>query len=131
MYPVRLSPDAKKRYLSWLEDGEEWAAAYILREENDDETKALLAYRLTGRMRPKKLDTIIWFKEKGEPKELYYIIKYFSPRTQKKYSKQMKDYFENDYFGVADYSRTAEDVSDDFKDKLEDLFPGLTNTSKG
>ncbi len=99
--------------------------------ENNDENKALFAYRLTGRMRPEKLDAIPWFKEKGEPKELYYIIKYFSPRTRKKFSKQMKDYFENEYFGVADYSRTAEDVSDDFKKKLEDFFPGLTNTRKG
>lgn len=109
---------------------------YIANEgfiENDDETKALLAYRLTGRMRPEKqkLDKIKWFKEKGEPKELYYVIKYFSPRSKTKFSKQMKEYFENDYFGVDRYSRTAEDVSDGFKDKLEDWFPGLTNTSKG
>lgn len=109
---------------------------YIANEgfiENDDETKALLAYRLTGRMRPEKqkLDKIIWFKEKGEPKELYYVIKYFSPRSRTKFSKQMKEYFENDYFGVDCYSRTAEDVSDGFKDKLENFFPGLTNTSKG
>ena len=99
--------------------------------ENEDEIKALLAYRLTGRMRPEKLEKIIWFKEKSEPKELYYVIKYFSPRSGKKFSKQMKEYFENDYFGVENYSRTAEDVSDDFKDKLEGFFPGLTNTSKG
>ena len=72
------------------------------------------------RMRPEKLDKITWFKEKGEPKELYYVIKYFSPRSKTKFSKRMKEYFENDYFGVDRYSRTAEDVSDDFKETLID-----------
>ena len=55
MYPVRLSPDAKKRYLSWLEDGEEWAAAYILREENDDETKILRMLAENGWFSPERL----------------------------------------------------------------------------
>ena len=58
-------------FIDWLAD-----KGYI---EDDNEVKALLAYRLTGRCHPKgnELPAIEWRGKNNKPYELIYIIKSF------------------------------------------------------
>ncbi len=61
-------------FINWLTD-----KGYIA---SDNKVKALFAYRLTGRCRPKgkELPAIEWRGKNNKPYELIYIIKSFSDR---------------------------------------------------
>lgn len=93
--------------------------------ENDNKQKALFAYRLTGRLRPKDdvLPTVWWSGKNNSPKELLYIIRYCVDfGSKKKFSKQMKDFFEGPDWPTEGYSTKADDADADFRQALHDMY---------
>ncbi len=91
---------------------------------NDDETKALLAYRLTGLNRPQgtTLPKIRWtgITSKDSPLELYYLVKHWVVQNHKKNSQ-----CENFFFGplwIKNPSQKVKDCSHEFQRKLKSLF---------
>lgn len=93
--------------------------------ENDDKQKALFAYRLTGRLRPKDddLPTVWWSGKNNSPKELLYIIRYCVDfGSKKKFSKQMKDFFEGPVWPAKNYSTIADWADTPFREALHDMY---------
>lgn len=93
--------------------------------ENNDEQKALFAYRLTGRLRPKDddLPPVWWSGKNNSPKELLYIIRYcvdFS--SKKKFSKQMKKFFDGPNWPTKDYSTIADWADTPFREALHGMY---------
>lgn len=66
--------DTLVAFIDWLAD-----KGYI---EDDNEVKALFAYRLTGRCRPEgeELPVIEWHGKNGKPYELIYLVRFLSDR---------------------------------------------------
>ena len=96
--------------------------------ENNNETKMLFAYRLTGRMRPKKLEKIIWHSQRESNRcyELLYIVKYISGADGK--YELTKDFFEGPEWGpYPNQDANNKNPRKKFREKLhemyEDIFP--------
>lgn len=89
---------------------------------NDDETKALLAYRLTGLNRPAQLKKISWtgITSKDSPLELYYLVKYWVVHNHKK-NPQCETFFKGPRWEKNPSSK-VKDCSHEFQRKLESLF---------
>lgn len=98
--------------------------------DNNDRTKRLLVYTLTGRWRPDDYqsgETIIWKDNGNEGKELCYIIKSIiaSNKKEHKYDKMHK------FFTGPNWSKTVPDkdqgnnASKNFKKALHYLYPTI------
>lgn len=98
--------------------------------DNNDRTKRLLVYTLTGRWRPDDYqsgETIIWKDNGNEGKELCYIIKSIiaSNKKEHKYDKMHK------FFTGPNWSKTVPDkdqgnnASKKFKEALHDRYPTI------
>lgn len=99
--------------------------------ENNNRTKAILAYRLTGLNRPsgEVIEKIDW--ETSEPSKLYsllYLIRHWTRHMNPKYSKCL-DFFNNiQARDIANGSSKTKDATNEFQDFLNklygnDLFP--------
>lgn len=72
LFISKNNPEKFTKFINYLAD-----YGYI---DNDNETKMLFAYRLTGRMRPKELKKIIWHCQKRSKRgnELLFLVKWIS-----------------------------------------------------
>lgn len=89
---------------------------------NDDETKALLAYRLTGLNRPAELKKIPWKGKTSEdsPLELYYLVKYWVKQNMTK-NPQCEEFFEGPLWKKKP-SQKVKDCSHEFQRELSRLY---------
>jgi hypothetical protein len=112
----------------WREKGIEHFADlinYIARVgyiPDDDEYKAMLAYRLTGLNRPDELKKIPWSgkSSKDSPLELYYLVKKWVKQNHKK-NPQCKDFFVGPHW-IKNPSSRVKDCNRQFQRKLNFLF---------
>lgn len=90
---------------------------------NNNETKALLAYRLTGLNRPQGiLQKIHWkgIKTEKSPLELYYLVKHWVRPDHSK-NMQCKEFFIGPEW-IKNPSSKTKDCSRDFQRKMRDLY---------
>jgi len=101
-------------FINWLAD-----KGYI---EDDNEVKALFAYRLTGRCRPKgkELPTIEWRGKNNKPYELIYIIKSFSDWAD---YKKMRRFFTGTEWAKDSDGSYAKSASRHFQRQLAKFYP--------
>ena len=89
--------------------------------ENNKATKELLAFRLTGRIRPKgALPKILWHGRNDKPYELIYIVKHFCDRGD---YKKMRDFFEGPEWVKNHDSSYAIGADSEFRRYLSELYP--------
>lgn len=102
LFISKNNPEKFTKFINYLAD-----CGYI---DNDNETKMLFAYRLTGRMRPKELKKIVWHCQKKSKRgnELLYIAKYISAPNAKGKYKLTQNFFEGPIWGV----KMNEDAND-------------------
>jgi len=108
-------------FINWLAD-----KGYI---EDDNEVKALFAYRLTGRCRPKgkELPTIEWRGKNNKPYELIYIIKSFSDRGD---YKKMRLFFHGPEWVKDRDSSYANSADSEFRRQVEMFYPSICKSKK-
>ena len=101
-------------FINWLAD-----KSYIA---DDNAVKALLAYRLTGRCRPKgkELPTIEWRGKNNKPYELIYIIKSFSDRGD---YKKMRRFFIGPEWVKDRDSSYANSADSEFRKQMSEFYP--------
>lgn len=111
----------KKKGVKTFEGLINWIAdkGYIA---DNNEVKALFAYRLTGRCRPKDEDlpVIEWRGKNNKPYELIYIVRYFSDRGD---YKKMKRFFNGPKWVKDRDSSYADSADSEFRLRLSDLYP--------
>ena len=91
--------------------------------ENNYETKRLLAFRLTGRMRPEgELPKIQWFGGASKGADCLFLMK--CSDSKKKYF-QMRQFFDADFPAPEKTSSTVHSAGWDFMRKLNELFPDI------
>ena len=114
--------------LYWRDKGIDYFAElinYLAREcyiPDDDEYKAILAYRLTGLNRPVELKKIPWKgkNSKDSPLELYYLVKHWVKQNMKK-NPQCKEFFVGPLW-IKNPSEKVKDCSHAFQRKLKSLY---------
>ena len=108
-------------FINWLAD-----KGYI---EDDNEVKALFAYRLTGRCRPKgkELPAIEWRGKNNKPYELIYIIKSFSDRGD---YKKMRLFFHGPEWVKDRDSSYANSADSEFRRKMAEFYPCVCELKK-
>ena len=108
-------------FINWLAD-----KGYI---EDDYEVKALFAYRLTGRCRPKgkELPAIEWRGKNNKPYELIYIIKSVSDRGD---YKKMRLFFHGPEWVKDRDSSYANSADSEFRRKMAEFYPCLCELKK-
>lgn len=101
-------------FIDWLAD-----KGYI---PDDNDTKALLAFRLTGRCRPKgkKLPAIRWYGKNNKPYELIFIVKSFSDRDD---YKKMRSFFVGPEWKKNSDGSYAKSASKNFQRQLAEFYP--------
>lgn len=101
-------------FINWLAD-----KGYIA---DDNEVKALFAYRLTGRCRPdgKELPAIEWHGKNNKPYELIYIVKNFSDRGD---YRKMKLFFEGPEWVKDRDSSYSNSADSEFKRQVAEFYP--------
>ena len=101
-------------FINWLAD-----KGYI---EDNNELKALFAYRLTGRCRPKgkELPVIEWRGKNNKPYELIYIIKSFSDRGD---YKKMRLFFHGSEWVKDRDSSYANTADSEFRKQMSEFYP--------
>ena len=101
-------------FIDWLAD-----KGYIA---DDNEVKALFAYRLTGRCRPegKELPAIKWHGKNNKPYELIYIIKSLSERGD---YKKMRRFFTGIEWAKDSDGSYAKSASRNFQRKMAEFYP--------
>ena len=108
-------------FINWLAD-----KGYI---EDDNEVKALFAYRLTGRCRPEgeELPVIEWRGKNNKPYELIYIIKSFSDRGD---YKKMRLFFQGPEWVKDRDSSYANSADSEFRRQVEMFYPSICKSKK-
>ena len=108
-------------FINWLAN-----KGYI---EDDNEVKALFAYRLTGRCRPmgKELPAIEWRGKNNKPYELIYIIKSFSDRGD---YKKMRLFFQGPEWVKDRDSSYANSADSEFRRQVEMFYPSICKSKK-
>lgn len=96
---------------------------------DDNEVKALFAYRLTGRCRPEgeELPVIEWRGKNNKPYELIYIIKSFSDRGD---YKKMRLFFHGPEWVKDRDSSYANSADSEFRRKMTEFYPGVCELKK-
>lgn len=108
-------------FINWLAD-----KGYIA---DDNEVKALFAYRLTGRCRPeeKELPAIEWHGKNNKPYELIYIVRNFSNRGD---YKKMKLFFQGPEWVKDRDSSYANSADSEFKRQVAEFYPEICDFRK-
>ena len=108
-------------FINWLAD-----KGYIA---DDNEVKALFAYRLTGRCRPdgKELPAIEWHGKNNKPYELIYIVRNFSDRGD---YKKMRLFFQGPEWVKDRDSSYSNSADSEFRRKMEEFYPGICEFRK-
>lgn len=101
-------------FINWLAD-----KGYIA---DDNEVKALFAFRLTGRCRPdgKELPTIEWHGKNNKPYELIYIVRNFSDRGD---YRKMRMFFDCPEWVKGMDSSYANSADSEFKRQVAEFYP--------
>lgn len=101
-------------FINWLAEKD-----YIA---DDNDVKALFAYRLTGRCRPeeKELPIIEWHGKNNKPYELIYIIKSFSDRGD---YRKMRLFFQGPEWVKDRDSSYANSADSEFRRKMAEFYP--------
>ena len=101
-------------FINWLAD-----KGYIA---DDNEVKALFAYRLTGRCRPdgKVLPAIEWHGKNNKPYELIYIIRNFSDRGD---YRKMRLFFQGPEWVKDRDSSYSNSADSEFKRQVSEFYP--------
>ncbi len=108
-------------FINWLAD-----KGYIA---DDNEVKALFAYRLTGRCRPegKELPAIEWHGKNNKPYELIYIVRNFSDRGD---YRKMRLFFQGPEWVKDRDSSYANSADSEFRRKMAEFYPGICEFRK-
>ena len=101
-------------FINWLAD-----KGYI---EDDNEVKALFAYRLTGRCRPKgeELPVIEWHGKNGKPYELIYLVRFLSDRGD---YRKMRRFFTGPEWVKDRDSSYANSADAEFRKQMSEFYP--------
>ena len=101
-------------FIDWLAD-----KGYI---EDDNEVKALLAYRLTGRCRPEgeELPVIEWHGKNGKSYELIYLVRFLSDRGD--YRKMRRFFIGPEWVKDRD-SSYANSADSEFRKQMSEFYP--------
>ena len=106
--------DVLVAFIDWLAD-----KGYIA---DDNEVKALFAYRLTGRCRPEgeALPVIEWRGKNGKSYELIYLVRYLSDRAD---YKKMRRFFTSPEWVKDRDSSYANSADSEFRKQMSEFFP--------
>ena len=111
----------KKKGAGTLVDFINWLAekGYIA---DDNEVKALFAYRLTGRCRPdgKELPAIEWHGKNGKSYELIYLVRFLSDRGD---YKKMRRFFTGPEWVKDRDSSYANAADSEFRKQMSEFYP--------
>ena len=101
-------------FINWLAD-----KSYIA---DDNEVKALFAYRLTGRCRPEgeELPVIEWHGRNGKSYELIYLVRYLSDRAD---YKKMRRFFIGPEWVKDRDSSYANSADSEFRKQMSEFYP--------
>ena len=101
-------------FINWLAD-----KSYIA---DDNEVKALFAYRLTGRCRPEgeELPVIEWRGRNGKSYELIYLVRYLSDRAD---YKKMRRFFIGPEWVKDRDSSYANSADSEFRKQMSEFYP--------
>lgn len=101
-------------FIDWLAD-----KGYIA---DDNEVKALFAYRLTGRCRPEgeELPAIEWRGKNGKSYELIYLVRFLSDRGD---YKKMRRFFTGPEWVKDRDSSYANSADSEFRIKMSEFYP--------
>lgn len=101
-------------FINWLAD-----KGYIA---DDNDVKALFAYRLTGRCRPegKELPVIEWHGKNNKPYELIYIVRNFSDRGD---YRKMRLFFQGPEWVKDRDSSYSNSADSEFKRQMAEFYP--------
>ena len=101
-------------FINWLAD-----KGYIA---DDNDVKALFAYRLTGRCRPegKELPVIEWHGKNNKPYELIYIVRNFSDRGD---YRKMRLFFQGPEWVKDRDSSYSNSAESEFKRQMAEFYP--------
>ena len=101
-------------FINWLAD-----KSYIA---DDNEVKALFAYRLTGRCRPEgeELPVIEWHGKNGKSYELIYLVRYLSDRAD---YKKMRRFFIGPEWVKDRDSSYANSADSEFRKQVSEFYP--------
>lgn len=83
-------------------------------------SKQLMAYRLTGKMRPDEVDTLEWHGHNNQPYELIYLVKHLSTRAN---YRKMRQFFIGPQWVKDRDSSYAKSAHYDFRRFLHHLYP--------
>ena len=108
-------------FINWLAEKD-----YIA---DDNDVKALFAYRLTGRCRPegKDLPVIEWHGKNNKPYELIYIVRNFSDRGD---YKKMRLFFQGPEWVKDRDSSYANSADSEFRRKMAEFYPEVCEFKK-
>lgn len=106
--------DTLVTFINWLAD-----KGYIA---DDNEVKALFAYRLTGRCRPEgeELPVIEWHGKNGKSYELIYLVRFLSDRGD---YKKMRRFFTGPEWVKDRDSSYANSADSEFRIKMSEFYP--------
>ena len=101
-------------FIDWLAE-----KGYIA---DDNEVKALFAYRLTGRCRPEgeELPVIEWHGKNGKPYELIYLVRFLSDRGD---YRKMRRFFTGPEWVKDRDSSYANSADSEFRIKMSEFYP--------
>ena len=101
-------------FIDWLAD-----KGYIA---DDNEVKALFAYRLTGRCRPEgeELPVIEWHGKNGKSYELIYLVRFLSDRGD---YRKMRRFFSGPEWVKDRDSSYANSADSEFRIKMSEFYP--------
>jgi hypothetical protein len=101
-------------FINWLAD-----KGYI---KDDNEMKALFAYRLTGRCRPEgeELPVIEWYGKNGKPYELIYLVRFLSDRGD---YRKMRRFFTGPEWVKDRDSSYANSADSEFRKQMSEFYP--------
>jgi hypothetical protein len=101
-------------FINWLAE-----KGYIA---DDNDVKALFAYRLTGRCRPegKDLPVIEWHGKNGKSYELIYLVRYLSDRGD---YKKMRRFFTGPEWVKDRDSSYANAADSEFRKRMSEFYP--------
>ncbi len=106
--------DTLVTFINWLAD-----KGYIA---DDNEVKALFAYRLTGRCRPEgeELPVIEWHGKNGKSYELIYLVRFLSDRGD---YKKMQRFFTGPEWVKDRDSSYANSADSEFRIRMSEFYP--------
>ena len=111
----------KKKGVDTFVDFIDWLAekGYIA---DDNEVKALFAYRLTGRCRPEgeELPVIEWHGKNGKPYELIYLVRFLSDRGD---YRKMRRFFTGPEWVKDRDSSYANSADSEYRKQMSEFYP--------